>query len=237
MLISKFPLWTCALVLCGGVTLPAQDTPAQAAARAALQQKLNEPEATLADTAPAAPAVPTNAPAVEVTPAGAAPVAETPAVAAPPAAAPEPPAAATPAPATPAPAAPTAEATPAPATEAPAATTPAPAATPAPTTAAPLPAGDTPAQSAARAAVLQKMQELGTASAPAPQAPASAPAAAPVPAPVKVKGLTPEPMLAPALPINASKAQKLDWLLNLYKADQLSPQQYHEQRAAILAEP
>jgi hypothetical protein len=46
-----------------------------------------------------------------------------------------------------------------------------------------------------------------------------------------------KPIVAPALPINASKAQKLDWLLGLYKADQLSPQQYHEQRAIILAEP
>ncbi len=31
---SKFPLWICALTVCGGMTLHAEDTPAQAAARA-----------------------------------------------------------------------------------------------------------------------------------------------------------------------------------------------------------
>jgi hypothetical protein len=177
MLIPKFPLWTCALVFCGGVTLPAQDTPVQAAARVALQQQMNEPEATPADTTPAAPA---SAPAVEVTPAGAAPVAETPAVAAP--------------------VAPAAVVAPAPTAETPAAATPAPTATaPAPEAAASaaapattLPAGDTPAQAVARAAVLQKMQELGTAPAPVPQAPA--PAAATTPAPE-----TPAP--APVQPV------------------------------------
>jgi hypothetical protein len=73
--------------------------------------------------------------------------------------------------------------------------------------------------------------------APAPVKPAIV--AAPVKAKVKakVKGLTPEPMVAPPLPIALSKSEKLNWLLNLYKTDQVSPQQYHEQRAAILAEP
>lgn len=160
MLISKFPLWACALVLCGGVTLPAKDTPAQAAARAALLQKMNEPEATPADTTPAAPA---SAPAVEVTPAGAAPVAETPAVAAP--------------------VAPAAVVAPAPTAETPAAATPAPTATaPAPEAAASaaapattLPAGDTPAQAAARAALEQKMNDLDASpSAATPAAPARA---------------------------------------------------------------
>jgi hypothetical protein len=34
-----------------------------------------------------------------------------------------------------------------------------------------------------------------------------------------------------------SKQQRLDELLEAYKKDQLSPSQYHEQRAKILAEP
>jgi hypothetical protein len=51
------------------------------------------------------------------------------------------------------------------------------------------------------------------------------------PAPV-----APVPMAAPALPITATKEQKLDALLQQYKADAITPQQYHEQRAKILAE-
>ena len=193
MLIPKFPLWTCALVFCGGVTLPAQDTPVQAAARVALQQKMNEPEATPADPTPAAPA---SAPAVEVTPAGAAPVAETPAVAAP--------------------VAPAAVVAPAPTAETPAAATPAPTATaPAPEAAASaaapattLPAGDTPAQAAARAAVLQKMQELGTAPAPVPQVPAPAAATTPAPeTPAPAPAAASAPVAAETLPAGDTPAQ------------------------------
>ena len=46
-----------------------------------------------------------------------------------------------------------------------------------------------------------------------------------------------EPLQAPALPISATKQQRLDALLSQYKADQITPEQYHTQRAAILAEP
>jgi hypothetical protein len=42
---------------------------------------------------------------------------------------------------------------------------------------------------------------------------------------------------APPLPISASKADRLAILLGKYRADQLSPEEYHSQRAAILAEP
>ena len=45
------------------------------------------------------------------------------------------------------------------------------------------------------------------------------------------------PLQAPALPISATKEQRLQALLVQYKADQITPQQYHTQRAAILAEP
>jgi hypothetical protein len=34
-----------------------------------------------------------------------------------------------------------------------------------------------------------------------------------------------------------TKEQQLETLLAQYKADQISPEQYHKQRAAILAEP
>ncbi len=38
-------------------------------------------------------------------------------------------------------------------------------------------------------------------------------------------------------PAPSSKAQRLDELLRLYKADQITPSDYHEQRARILGEP
>jgi hypothetical protein len=41
----------------------------------------------------------------------------------------------------------------------------------------------------------------------------------------------------PATGLSAAKEQKLNELLNQYRADQITPQQYHEQRAKILAEP
>jgi hypothetical protein len=46
-----------------------------------------------------------------------------------------------------------------------------------------------------------------------------------------------KPVAAPALPIGASKEARLQALLTKYQADQLSPEDYHKQRAAILAEP
>jgi hypothetical protein len=45
------------------------------------------------------------------------------------------------------------------------------------------------------------------------------------------------PIVAPPLPISMTKEQQLDALLAQYKADQISPGEYHKQRAAILAEP
>ncbi len=46
-----------------------------------------------------------------------------------------------------------------------------------------------------------------------------------------------EPLAPPALPISNEKQQRLAELLKKYKADQISPVQYHEQRAKILSEP
>jgi hypothetical protein len=187
---SKFPLWICALALCGGMTLRADDTPAQAAARAALNQKMQEMEGGSA-AAPQTPA------AVELAPA---PVIPT-----------TPPPAAT-------------VAVPA---EAPAAPVVAPATTPAAPEPVVAQAGDTEAQAKARAALNEKMSEIGL---PAPVAPAAT--SVPV---ATAAGL--KPITAPALPINMTKAGKLDWLLSLYKSDQITPEQYHAQRAAILAAP
>jgi hypothetical protein len=45
------------------------------------------------------------------------------------------------------------------------------------------------------------------------------------------------PLEGPALPISADKQQRLSDLLQKYQTDQISPEQYHQQRAKILAEP
>lgn len=45
------------------------------------------------------------------------------------------------------------------------------------------------------------------------------------------------PLQGPASPISSSKQQQLESLLQQYRADQITPQQYHEQRAKILSEP
>jgi ribonuclease E len=68
--------------------------------------------------------------------------------------------------------------------------------------------------------------------------PGPVPAPAPAPAPVAAPAI-PEMQLpgAPPLPISADKQQRLADLLVKYKADQITPEQYHTQRAAIIAEP
>jgi hypothetical protein len=85
-------------------------------------------------------------------------------------------------------------------------------------------AADTPAQAAARTALLKQLQATAT----------NPPTAKPAPAapPVKAAAVTNTPP-----PIPMTKEQKLQELLVKYKANQLTPQQYHEQRAAILAKP
>jgi hypothetical protein len=45
------------------------------------------------------------------------------------------------------------------------------------------------------------------------------------------------PLEAPPSSLSASKETRLAELLQRYKADQITPQEYHTQRAAILAEP
>jgi hypothetical protein len=75
-------------------------------------------------------------------------------------------------------------------------------------------------------------------------APVVQPAVVAAPQPVKAadvnyagKDLGMKPIVAPALPIATSKADRLQSLLAKYKADQISPEEYHKQRSAILAEP
>lgn len=58
-----------------------------------------------------------------------------------------------------------------------------------------------------------------------------------VAAPVTVTNPRPVPIIAPAVPISMTKEQRLQELLAKYKADQITPEQYHTQRAAILAQP
>jgi hypothetical protein len=45
------------------------------------------------------------------------------------------------------------------------------------------------------------------------------------------------PLPAPPSPVSASKEQQLQNLLQQYTSDQISPEQYHQQRAKILSEP
>jgi hypothetical protein len=44
-------------------------------------------------------------------------------------------------------------------------------------------------------------------------------------------------MEGPPLPISADKQRRLGELLRRYQADQVTPAQYHAERAKILAEP
>ncbi len=46
-----------------------------------------------------------------------------------------------------------------------------------------------------------------------------------------------KPIQSPALPISGDKQARLNDLLRKYQADQLTPEQYHQERKKILAEP
>ena len=110
----------------------------------------------------------------------------------------------------------------------------APAAPPAPAAAAPTveagfadapPPSDTPEIERARAALHQKMTQLDV------QWPG---AAARVARPQEFSFKSIEP---PPSPLSGSKDARLAGLLQRYKSDEISPEDYHKQRAAILAEP
>jgi hypothetical protein len=53
----------------------------------------------------------------------------------------------------------------------------------------------------------------------------------------KVKQVETQPVVNPDLPLSADKQIRLNALLEQYKADKITPQEYHEQKAKILAEP
>ena len=212
----------CATALCVSI-LPvrADDNPAQAAARAAVLQKMQEQDAAAtnaapADTTPSAPVVVAPVIPVPAQPVVAQPVTTVPA--------------------------------------------PAPEATVNPTAS----LTDNPAQAAARAAVLQKMQEQDAAGinvAPANTTPAApvvvapvtsvpvvttnpmpapAPVVTPVPAPVAAPTMaapsTPvyKAIIAPSLPISADQQARLQALDAKYSANQIAPLDYFTQREAIL---
>lgn len=97
-----------------------------------------------------------------------------------------------------------------------------------------IPADDAAREAAMRQALTKAMDEKNSA----------APIVRPTKPSAKVSATTPEtgvpvmspPMYDPNLPLSAEKQQRLNTLLEKYMADQVTPQEYHEQRAKILAE-
>jgi hypothetical protein len=170
MQIPKISLWLCALVVGGTITLRAQDNPAQAAARQALEQKMKELDANPAAIAPAPAAV------VAATPAAPAAVASVPAVGV------------------------AAVSTDAALTD----------------------------NSVAMKPVNKKAHPSSKKKSPKTAEVKSAPANPPAVA---------APVAAATESTVLSKAEKLQKLLAQYKADQITPEEYHTQRAAIVAEP
>ncbi len=227
MQISKLLSAVCVAAFCAScIAVRAQDTPAQAAARAALMGKMNELGAQPAQPAP---------PPVAVTPSDATrvkPSQPTNVVVVPP---------------------PTVHARPA---------VPAPATKPASGTeivqTMPV-ASDAEAQAKAKAALEQKMTELNqqnwatpaVTSAPPTQPvvtnavkstpPAAPPVVMPPPNPINPnypgRELGLKPIVAPPLPIPPAKQAQLQGLLERYKSDQITPEQYQTERAKILAGP
>jgi hypothetical protein len=178
MQVSKSLLIVCASVICAGfISARAQDNPAQAAARAALMEKMNELDGPQTPPPAAVPAEPPPAPTLPAT---------TPEPGMAPIQTPEPATTMTPPPENSSPVAP-----------------------PVPIT---MPATNTMAVQ-------------------------------PPPAPAKSTGVKQagndglQPIVAPPLPISMTKEEQLQALLEKYKADQITPQEYFKQRAAILAEP
>ena len=186
----------------------AKDSDDAAKLREAMREKLAETKGAQSAPAKAAPAAPAK-PAPKPAPAKPAP-----------APAPVKPAA-KPAPAAPAtpPAAPAAKAAPAASTAA-------------------VELGDSADDAALREAMRSRMEEQPTVTA-APTA--KAPAAPAEKAPQSAKA-TPaksgafQPLEAPASPLTGTKEERLKQLLDQYKADQITPEEYHTQRAKIVAE-
>ena len=90
-------------------------------------------------------------------------------------------------------------------------------------------------QAAEKAAQERAIQEAKAAAERAKIAQGNEVKAASAPYPGKELGFP--PIQAPPLPYSADKQAQLDALLVKYQADQISPEEYHKQRAAILAQP
>ena len=91
----------------------------------------------------------------------------------------------------------------------------------------------------AREAMRKKMEELGTTPQPGEVAPATQPIQVSyTPKTAKAAATTAmlPPIQGPALPISADKQQRLNALLQKYRNDQITPDQYQSERAKILAE-
>lgn len=113
------------------------------------------------------------------------------------------------------------------------------------------PQQDTPEIAKAREALRQKMQEVtpvGSASVAGAQSSPEAQAeiqreeaqAAAERRAKRAESLTPtayKPLPGPGSPLSATKQERLAELLRLYRAEAITPEQYHTQRAKILAEP
>ncbi|HEU6447714.1 MAG TPA: hypothetical protein VFV23_04680 [Verrucomicrobiae bacterium] len=238
MRISKL-LLSGALAAAVSFSVRADDNAAQAAARAALMQKMNEleggqppaaqtpaavtpitnaPENSMTPPAPEtnpAPAPETAAPATEPAPANP-PVVETPAETNP-----APPAAQMEMTNEAAPAAPVVETpTPVQITNAPEApvVVPIPPSSPAPVVIA---TNSADSQAAARAALMQQLNQP--------------PSTGGSPSNVNASGYT--PIVAPPPPVNSAQQAQLDALLEQYKADQITPEQYQTERQKILSQP
>ncbi len=241
----------CAVALVANpIQLTAQDNSTQAKLRAALEQKMQELNAQQAQPPPAASTVTPAAPKVAapkavvsqpaapkpVAPAAAAPVTAAPKQVAAPAPA-RPPAAAQPAKPQPAKAMTASTAAPAPTPAATAETGPAFAPVP--------PPASVEATGRTEAALRQRMSELNTQAATPPSdtrfkpVPGIASAEVAATPPARSKALEAsssfKPLEAPALPISAEKKAQLDDLLQRYKADLITPEEYQKQRAQILA--
>jgi hypothetical protein len=84
----------------------------------------------------------------------------------------------------------------------------------------------------------QKMKELAAQPPDVTSVPGPAPAQTPTMKPKTLKApLAFPPLQGPPPAVAADKEQRLRELLGKYRADQVTPEEYHQQRAKILAEP
>lgn len=107
---------------------------------------------------------------------------------------------------------------------------------------APVPAANNPASEEQLRKALHQQMDMTPEPEPVVSAPAETPAMetpAETPKTAKAAAMAAnyefKPLAAPDLPISDEQQKKLESLLSLYKANVITPEQYHQQRAAILA--